>query len=76
MAALGSHQTIDVYYEDLLKHEATRMVEVQRFLGLDDRQLHAETKKQIRQPLSDLISNYDQVREALAGTRWNMFLDD
>ena len=76
LAALGSHQTIDIYYEDLLKHEATRMVEVQRFLGLDDRRLHAETKKQIRQPLSDLISNYDQVREALAGTRWNMFLDD
>ncbi len=76
LAALGPHDTLDVYYEDLLRPGATLMAQVLRFLGLDERPLHAGTEKQIRQPLSDLISNYGQVREALAGTRWNAFLDD
>ncbi|MGH9423158.1 MAG: hypothetical protein ACRD3J_24490, partial [Thermoanaerobaculia bacterium] len=76
LAALGPHETLDLYYEDLLQHYATRIAQVLRFLGLDERPLHAGTLKQIRQPLSELISNYDQVREALATTRWSAFLDD
>jgi LPS sulfotransferase NodH len=76
LAALGPHETLDLYYEDLIQDTVARMGEVLRFLGLDERPLRAGTKKQIRQPLSDLISNYGEVRDALAHTRWSRFLED
>lgn len=63
-------------YERLLENPAGELAAVQEFLGLPQATLITKTRKQSVTPLAELIANYDQVRDALADTRYARLLDD
>lgn len=64
---------IVLYYEDLLKN-ATKLKDVQEFLGLPYRDMHSRQVKIHTAPLSKQIENWDEVLKMLRGTPYHNFL--
>jgi LPS sulfotransferase NodH len=65
-----------VYYEDLTADLATQCARALDFLAVRSWPLTCATRGRHRRTLRDTIENYDQVERALAGTPWEVFLDD
>jgi len=70
-----NHEVRSVYYEDLARDSNQEMEAVQRFLGLRYETLSARTVRQQTRPLSQVISNYAELREACIGTEWEKFFE-
>lgn len=72
----ADHDVLDVFYEDLVANTEVETDRIQRFLGVPRRQLRAKTRKQARQPLTTMISNYDELKRQCEGTALAEFLDE
>ena len=72
----AGHRCLDLWYEDLVNDFDAQMDTVQRFLGLVPQQLRPTCVKQENRPLCEAIANFDQLRSAWRGTRWEQFLRD
>jgi LPS sulfotransferase NodH len=71
-----NHKIKNIYYEDLVSDTRRELRDIQTFLGLRHETLVAQTVRQQTQPLSQVIVNYDELREAFFGTEWRSFFDD
>lgn len=62
-------------YEDFERNPSAGARRIFDFLGLEAIEAESWLLKTGDLPLSELIENYDEVRESLAGTRWERMLD-
>lgn len=65
-----NHRKLNLTYEELTQETAIAVASVQEFLGLERQALVTQTKKQANQPLSEVISNYSQLKSQFSHTRW------
>jgi hypothetical protein len=73
--ALGpGHPSFEITYEQLIAGE--RLVELQRFLGVEPVELRSWFTKLRSRPLSATVSNWNELVEALRGTRFEHFAVD
>lgn len=70
--ALG-HHVLELRYELLVSDYHAQMEQVQKFLGLPVRELRSPLIKQNPRPLSQIITNFDQLQAHFANTRWASF---
>lgn len=73
-ALCADHPTFRIDYEEL--GDERRLDELQRFLGLEPEPLRSWYERLRTRPLTDTVSNWDEVAAALAGTRHEPFLDE
>ena len=67
------HDKIEVFYEDLTRHRAQELNRIQEFLGVDITPLSSGLVRQNPEPLSQLISNYSQLKKFFGDTQWSSF---
>lgn len=67
---------IDIYYEDLAGNFSSEMRKVQDFLYLSHEPLIPSTLKQSDQGLSEVISNYFELKLQFKDTPWFKFFED
>jgi LPS sulfotransferase NodH len=65
---------LQMTYELLTSQFDAQMNRIQAFLHVEPMQLPIKTTKQNPESLAELIVNYDEVRQALSGTRWEFYL--
>jgi LPS sulfotransferase NodH len=70
-----NHEVRTVYYEDIARDARLELDAVQRFLGLRCETLPGRTARQQTRPLSQVISNYAELRGACVGTEWEEFFE-
>ncbi|MGB9498505.1 MAG: hypothetical protein ACKVE4_01885 [Dissulfuribacterales bacterium] len=70
---LNSHPK---YYEDLVAHLEDTFGNVTDFLDLEYEGPKTTLKKQNPERLSDLVTNYSELKEAFSGTEWQAFFED
>lgn len=70
----AGHPVLQLTYEDLTSQYHLQMKLVQEFLGVKPLQLPQKTIKQNPEPLSELVVNYEELKQALSGTQWEAFL--
>jgi LPS sulfotransferase NodH len=70
-----NHNIRNVYYEDLARDSTEEIESVQKFLGLRYEMLSAQTVRQQTRPLSQVIANYAELRDACIGTEWENFFE-
>ncbi|KAK8942940.1 hypothetical protein KSP39_PZI009334 [Platanthera zijinensis] len=63
-----------LYYEDIIRNR-TKLVDVLDFLRMPHRELKSQHVKIHTRPLSDQIENWDEVSQALKGTKFEVFLN-
>jgi hypothetical protein len=73
-ALCADHPTFRIDDEEL--GDERRLDELQRFLGLEPEPLRSWYERLRTRPLTDTVSNWDEVAAALAGTRHEPFLDE
>ena len=69
----GPGRMHSVDYEDLVADRAGTMARIAACLGVELGPLKAKIVRQRTQPLSAAIANYDELREAFAGSPWEAF---
>jgi len=69
----GEHDKLTLFYEEILSSRDEVFARAQSFLGVEPRTLTVDLKKQNPDDLRALIENYDQLREAFAGTEYSEF---
>jgi len=72
----NDHHVLDIHYEDLVRDIGFEMQRVQNFLGLLPEQVSSTMRRQKNAPLSQMISNFDELRQAFADTGWSEFFDE
>lgn len=72
-AHFADHRILTVTYEDLVADRSAVMARVAAHLGLRPGPLEAKVVRQRTQPLSRAIANYEELREAFAGSTWERF---
>ncbi|KAK4760891.1 hypothetical protein SAY87_005784 [Trapa incisa] len=75
LSYFSSTRHIVLYYEDLVRNK-TKLQDVLEFLKLPRRELTSHQVKIHKGPLSDLISNWDEVHRSLDGTRYESFINN
>lgn len=69
------HFKIDVIYEDLADDYASKIKEIQEFLGVNYEAVKPSTYKQSNQPLLEAITNYFELKGKFKGTPWEEFFE-
>ena len=72
----SAHPTITVSYEELVESPEETLARIQEFLGVEPRPLAPTTRQQNPQPLSKLIENYDEIREAFRDTEYAWMFEE
>lgn len=72
----AEHDQLDLYYEELIRDYDRQLERAQLFVGLVPQRLRPTCHKQARKPLSELVRNYGELREAWKGTPWADWLSD
>lgn len=72
----ASQNVLEVWYEDMLVERNAEFARVQQFVGVQPVTLTVTLRRQNPEPLRELISNYDELRAAFAGTPEEAFFDD
>lgn len=67
---------LDVYYEDLLTNLSTETTKVLSFLNVENQDLNSRFLKINNKKISDLITNYAQLKNEFAGSEWAQFFED
>jgi hypothetical protein len=67
------HPIFRIAYEELA--DEPRLVELQRFLGLDPEPLRSWFERLRTRPLSETVSNWDEITTALTGGPYEGFLE-
>lgn len=68
------HRTFELEYNEL--NDANTHERVLAFLGQPTQPLASTRTRRRRQPLQETVSNWEQIRSALAGTRWAPFCEE
>lgn len=68
----AGHESFRITYEEL--GEEARLVELQRFLGIEPEPLRSWFTRLRTRPLAETIENWDELAAVLAGTRYERFL--
>ena len=66
---------LEVSYEDLVDDKEKTMKSVFDFLGVSSTPVKSGYKKQNKETLAELVTNYDDFREKLAGSKYASLLD-
>jgi len=66
----NGHRTFELSYEDIIDERSRELLDLQRFLGVDETALTANTVKLNTDRLEDVIENYSEVRDALCQTEF------
>ena len=69
------HPTLQLYYEDMVADRAAVFRDAQVFLGVEPAPLEVTLRQQNPEPLRDLITNYDELREAFKDSPQAAFFD-
>jgi LPS sulfotransferase NodH len=67
--------TIQLYYEDLLLDPSAFLERTFRFIGVEPIEATGRTLKNTRDDLSSVLLNYDELRDAYAGTEYAQMFD-
>lgn len=67
------HDRLSVFYEEILSSRDEIFARAQSFLGVEPQTLAVGLSKQNPDDLRSLIENYDELREAFAGTEYSEF---
>jgi len=70
------HRKLDLTYEELVGDLYATSQKVQNFLSVDQHSLKAKTQKQSKWPLSEVITNYDQLKQNFSNTPWHDLFDE
>ncbi|KAL0454220.1 UNVERIFIED_CONTAM: hypothetical protein Slati_0761200 [Sesamum latifolium] len=70
-----STRHIILYYEDIITNR-TKLVDVQEFLKVPQRDLHSRQVKIHKGPLSSQVENWEDIRKTLKGTQYKSFLEE
>ena len=68
------HETLAITYEQLICDFPGHMKRIQQFLAPRPEPLKPRSVKQEMRPLSEVILNYQELHDRLAGTKWASFL--
>jgi LPS sulfotransferase NodH len=69
-----NHQKIDIFYEDLVDPDHKQvLIDLQSFIGVKEKQLKTNLVKQNPEKLSELIINYNELKEDFANGSWASF---
>jgi len=67
---------LNIYYEDLISNYSATINETLDFLGVPNQQLKSNFIKINNRKLSEVIINYDELKESFKGTEWFSFFND
>ncbi len=67
---------LNITYEELISNLPRTMRKVQNFLGITPLSLSSETKKQTTRHLSEIVTNYPELKVKFEDTPWQSFFDD
>ena len=70
------HKVLELHYEELVKHTDSQWRKVTDFLGVDYKHPQTALRRQNPESLRELITNYNEMRGAFAGTEWESMLED
>ncbi len=70
------HPTLEVTYEELTGQRDSTLNRIQNFVGLDCKPLSSPFQKQITRSLSEMITNYAELKVHFQGTEWDRFFDE
>lgn len=68
--AFSSHPVLQVRYEDLAADFHSAVLRLESFLGVETRHVQPSTLRQTTRPLSEMVSNYQELKARFAGTPW------
>jgi LPS sulfotransferase NodH len=72
---LSNHQILQITYEEIIGDYNNKIRNIQNFLGVDF-ELHKPIgKKQEVRPLSEVITNYNELRGRFINTEWSSFFE-
>lgn len=73
---IRGNPVISLTYEDLFEQQNVVIGEISSFFKLSDASfIQPDVVKTNPEHLNNVVENYDEVRQALRGTRWEIFLD-
>lgn len=67
---------VSIAYERLLSNKTRELRKLLTFLNLDYQKLTSVSQIQNRQKLSDLVLNYDELREKFSHSEWESYFED
>ncbi|MGD1892277.1 MAG: sulfotransferase [Cyclobacteriaceae bacterium] len=70
-----NHDLLPISYESLVSHPTTTLTRVQKFLKVKPYKLQSLLIRQNPEPLTKLILNYNEIKQALASTKWAKMLE-
>ena len=70
-----NHDLITIYYEDLASNREATFRKITEFLGIKYSKPKTSLKRQNYQEIKDLVTNYDEIRMAFQGTKWQSFFE-
>lgn len=70
------HPLLSVYYEDLVIDPQGVLGNIMDFLDVKDMQLTTKQRRQNPERLRDLVINYDELKSAFSGSKWELFFDE
>jgi len=68
-----SQQIHTLYYEDLVTNKVKAIEDLQEFLEVECLPLVSYTRKQEKRPLSEIVINYNELKEKFENTPWQSF---
>ena len=72
----AGHGQLTVYYEDVCEDFSGQMNRIFEFLGVRPEELIPQTARQETRPLKEIITNYEEVAEALRQSGYGEFLEE
>ncbi|MGR9098971.1 MAG: sulfotransferase [Gammaproteobacteria bacterium] len=70
------HETMEIFYEDLIKNTEFISMEIQGFLGVDYQALYSPLKKLNNSDASKIISNFSSLAAHFKNTEWIDFFEN
>lgn len=67
------HQIVTIYYEDLAENPEKEVKKVLSPLNMEFQPLKSDLRKQNPEELSDLISNFHELKDSFSGSEWESF---
>lgn len=68
---LKNHEILKVSYEDVTTDLGNSLKLCQDFLGLEPQELEIRSSRQQVRPLSEVITNYDELKDRFSSTEWS-----
>jgi len=74
--AFSNHPYTEIYYENLAEDPISTAYELYEFLGLSKKEVVVKNKKQNPEKLSELIMNYEDLKQQFLGTPWEVHFEN